>query len=218
MPFDTDSPGVVAPPVAILGLQAGETLLAIDSRASVGTLYGLGSTGCLYQIDPADGTTSPVDSGPIVTPLLGVTYDIDFTGRGGILRVVSSTGRNFRYDVDTGATTVDPNLSYASDDSGAGLAPRAVAITSSADGYNFLIDAARDQMLGSPGVTIAESGQVRTVFPVGFDAEAPIGLENYPTGAIFLAATTPGAASSSFYTLTTFNIGSPTLVGASPPG
>ena len=127
---------------------------------------------------------------------------------------------NMRFDVETGATTVDPDLAYASDDSGAGQAPRAVGITSSyGSDYNFLIDAARDQVLGNPGTAVSEWGQVRTLFPLGFDAEAPIGLENFPTGAVFLAATLPGATSSSFYSLTPTNFTSPpSLIGNFPAG
>src|SRR4051794_24907270 len=54
--FESARPDLIRSLTPIIGLQAGETVLAIDSRPATGQVYGLGSTGRLYTLDPATGT------------------------------------------------------------------------------------------------------------------------------------------------------------------
>src|SRR5262249_31358318 len=51
--FSTASPGTIVSSTPITGLQAGETILAIDFRPANNTLYGLGSTSRIYAINQA---------------------------------------------------------------------------------------------------------------------------------------------------------------------
>ena len=80
--FDTDTPGTASSPVAVTGLQSGESLVGIDFRPNGGQLYGLGNSAQLYTIDP---TTAPRHRGQT---RLGRAAE-----RPGVLRVRLQPGR-----------------------------------------------------------------------------------------------------------------------------
>jgi Domain of unknown function (DUF4394)/Calx-beta domain len=118
--FSLATPGTTAPPVTISGITAGETLVGIDGRPATGQLLGLGinaiaNTGTLYLIDPQTGaaivvgTASQiafVDAGsnPVDLPEPATSgYGIDFNPTVDRLRVITSTGLNFRIIPNTGA-------------------------------------------------------------------------------------------------------------------
>ncbi|MFG5410960.1 DUF4394 domain-containing protein [Piscinibacter sakaiensis] len=110
--FDRATPGTLVGSVVVSGLQAGETLLGIDTRPADGRLYGLGSTGRLYTLDPATGvatlkSTLRAASGDAFTALAGSEFGVDFNPVADRLRVVSDTGQNLRINVDTGDTLTD---------------------------------------------------------------------------------------------------------------
>ena len=112
--FSSVNPSQLTNNVAISGLQAGETVLAIDLRPSNGLLYGLGSSNRVYVFDAATGavTSSVVMSG---ATLNGLAFGIDFNpvaDSAGLpsLRVVSDAEQNLRIHVVTGAVTVDSML------------------------------------------------------------------------------------------------------------
>lgn len=112
--FSSQSPNQLTADVAISGLQAGETILAIDLRPSNGLLYGLGSSNRVYVFDAATGavTSSVLMSG---ATLSGLAFGIDFNpvaDSAGLpsLRVVSDAEQNLRINVATGAVTVDTPL------------------------------------------------------------------------------------------------------------
>ena len=58
--FARNAPAQLAAPVAITGLQSGETVLGIDFRPADNLLYALGSTARLYTIDVATGAATHV--------------------------------------------------------------------------------------------------------------------------------------------------------------
>src|SRR5688572_5546900 len=58
--FASGAPGALLSDVAVTGLTSGESLEGIDFRPATGELYGLGSTGQLYRLDPATGVATPV--------------------------------------------------------------------------------------------------------------------------------------------------------------
>ena len=112
--FSSASPSQLTNNVAISGLQAGETVLAIDLRPSNGLLYGLGSSNRVYVLDAGTGaaTSFVVMSG---ATLNGLSFGIDFNpvaDSAGLpsLRVVSDAEQNLRINVVTGAVTVDSML------------------------------------------------------------------------------------------------------------
>jgi hypothetical protein len=124
--FNTATPGTSVS-VTISGVTMGETLVAIDYRPATGQLFGLGinatmNTGTLYVLDPQSGVATAVGtpSGIAFVQGDGTTavdfpdpamagYGFDFNPTVDRIRVVTSTGLNFRLRPDTGAA-VDGNL------------------------------------------------------------------------------------------------------------
>jgi hypothetical protein len=95
----------------VTGLLNGETLLGIDFRPSNGTLYGLGSAGGVYTIDPRTAVATQVSV--LSQALAGTSFGVDFNPVPDRLRIVSDTGQNLRVNVDTGAAIVDGALNPA---------------------------------------------------------------------------------------------------------
>ncbi|MFD0895906.1 DUF4394 domain-containing protein [Luteolibacter ambystomatis] len=106
--------------VALGALTAGETLVGITSRPQTGQLYGLGinataNNGTLYLIDPQTaGVTAVGAASSIAFTTDGVTvvdlpdpatagYGLDFNPTVDRIRVVTTTGLNFRLNPITGA-------------------------------------------------------------------------------------------------------------------
>ena len=58
--FDSATPGTIDSTTPITGLQAAESIFAIDFRPATGQLYGIGSTGQLYTIDTTTAAATPV--------------------------------------------------------------------------------------------------------------------------------------------------------------
>ncbi|HEX8615387.1 MAG TPA: DUF4394 domain-containing protein [Telluria sp.] len=104
--------------VALSGLQASETLLGIDFRPIDGQLYGVGSSGRIYTVNPSTGAASmrstlaadAADTSAPFTVLAGGDFAVDFNPAADRLRVVSDSGQNLRINVDSGATTTDGNI------------------------------------------------------------------------------------------------------------
>ena len=99
--FDSATPGTVGTPVAITGLQAGETVLGVDFRAANGGLYALGSTSRLYLVNKITGVATQVGASGAFT-LNGTDFGFDFNPTVDRIRVVSNTGQNLRLHPDTG--------------------------------------------------------------------------------------------------------------------
>lgn len=119
------------------GLLAGDRLVGIDYRVAKGVMYGLGRSGTLYTLDPAQGKAQVVN--PAATPLaLGDgPVGFDFNPAADRIRVVQSNGSNHRLHPDTAAVIdfdaqaaglqTDPKLAYAPSDRQAGTPPDVVA-------------------------------------------------------------------------------------------
>lgn len=113
--FDEDMPDQ-ATSMDITGLRPGESLVSIDFRPANSQLYGLGDQGFIYTIEPMTAVATPgAQLNQMGTPvqLRGDKFGIDFNPQVDRLRIVSDDDQNLRVNVDTGATTVDPDLSYA---------------------------------------------------------------------------------------------------------
>lgn len=112
-------PSQPAAPVATTGVSAGETLVSIDVRPQNGRLYGLGinataNIATLYLLNPQSGLATAVGTtGQIAFTTDGVTtvdlpdpatvgYGFDFNPAVDRLRVVTSTGLNFRVNPNNG--------------------------------------------------------------------------------------------------------------------
>src|SRR5262245_49229902 len=72
--FDSTLPGNITRTATVTGLQSGEQLLDIDFRPANSRLYGLGSTGRIYVLNPFTGAAT--QTGPQLT-LSGTKFAID---------------------------------------------------------------------------------------------------------------------------------------------
>ena len=112
--FDSATPGAISAAIPITGVGA-ETIFDIDRRPANGLLYGLGSAGNLYLVDPITGaaTLNATLTGVSLDP--GATrFSIDFNPTVDRLRIISNTGQNLRLTPGTGTTSVDSPLNGAS--------------------------------------------------------------------------------------------------------
>ncbi|MBA2352364.1 MAG: DUF4394 domain-containing protein [Burkholderiales bacterium] len=113
--FDSAAPTTLTPaaPVTITGLNSGEILVGIDFRPSNGVLYGVGSAGAIYTINPTTGA-AVTDNTPNVGPITQTAFfGVDFNPVVDRLRVTSdddtATRSNLRINVD-GTTSADPDF------------------------------------------------------------------------------------------------------------
>ena len=116
--FDRAAPATIRTNVLVTGLQSGENLVGNDMRPVDGMLYGVGSTGRLYTLDPVTGAATnksrlaadAADTTDAFTALAGTNFGVDFNPMADRLRIVSNTGQSLRINVDTGATTTDGSI------------------------------------------------------------------------------------------------------------
>lgn len=112
--FNRTAPGTLIGSATLIGMNLGETLLGIDVRPVDGKLYGLGSAGNIYTLDPSTGVATVKvalkalvgDDNPY-SALVGNSFAVDFNPVADRLRVVGNTGQNLRINVDTGDTITD---------------------------------------------------------------------------------------------------------------
>ncbi len=205
--FDSATPGTVSTPLAITGLQAGETILGIDFRPANGGLYALGSTSRLYVVNKTTGVATQVGSAGAFT-LNGTDFGFDFNPTVDRIRVVSNTGQNLRLNPDTGALTLtDGTLNPGSPN------VNAAAYTNNFAGATtttlFVIDTTVDALYTQ---NPPNAGTLNLVGPLGVDASNLNGFDIAPFGGLAYAALTVGGTSR----LYTINLGTglATQVGA----
>lgn len=158
--FNAGQPQKILVRKALSGLAAGERLLGIDYRVAKGQLFGLGTSGQLYRIDPVAGSASAVGT-PSALPREGATeWGFDFNPTVDRIRVVNDAGFNLRLHPDTGAivdgnpdlpgTQFDGRLAYDASDVNAGKSPGIVAAgyTYNKDNEKITTNYALDGKLG----------------------------------------------------------------------
>jgi hypothetical protein len=114
--IDTANPGAGGAPVAVTGLNVGDTLVGIDLRPINGYLYGLGhnsgaGTLQLYNVSSRTGVATPIGAtgtfvaadGTTPVPMTGTGFGVDFNPVADRLRIVNDAGQNFRINPNTGA-------------------------------------------------------------------------------------------------------------------
>lgn len=120
--FNSALPGTVTP-VAVTGVPTGETLVGIDFRPATGQLFGFSvndttNTGTLLILDPQTGAAtsvgtpgqiSLVDQNGNAVDLPATGYGFDFNPTVDRIRVVTSSGLNFRLNPLTGAAVDGDN-------------------------------------------------------------------------------------------------------------
>ena len=182
--FQSDTPGAIRSAVPITGLvDSDEGITAIDVRPADGGLYGTGSAGVLYRIDPRTGVATAVSQAPGFAAR-GRSFGVDFNPVVDRLRLVSEAGLNVRINPLTGQGLNDRALAYAAGDPNAGKAPAVVAAaySNSVAGATvtelFGIDTTRDALvLQSP----PNDGVLHTRGPLGVDAVASAGFDIAPS-------------------------------------
>jgi hypothetical protein len=108
--FSSTAPGTLGSAVSLTGLAPGEQIRAIDYIGV--TLYGLGSEGHLYTVNPNTGAATAVGS-TFSVPLNGVNFGIAEASATGPLYVASDLGQNLRVNPTTGVATVLPGYTGA---------------------------------------------------------------------------------------------------------
>jgi hypothetical protein len=180
--FDPRAPNTITSTTTISGLNAGDTVIGIDTRPKDGLLYALTRAGVLYTVNPATGaatlkatlSTDPSDTTAPFTALAGNVFSVDFNPVADRLRVIGDGGQNLRINVDSGATTTDSTINRA------GSAPMllASAYTNSFDGAAatmlFNLDAAGDTLtLQAP----PNDGTLADVGALGVDISGMAGFD-----------------------------------------
>lgn len=219
--IDSTAPGTIRSSIALTGLQGNEQLLGIDYRpASPRVLYGLGSAGRLYAINPLTG--SAVAVGAPVT-INGVAAGIDFNPSVDRLRVVTNTNQNLRLNPDTGAlAATDSLVAYAVGDINAGSAPRiaGAAYTNNSPGATpttlYVIDTNRGVLATQGSVGSApvspNSGQLFTVGALGVATNDNVGFDIGRDGTVLATLVTPGSLTTQLYSID-LTTGAATLIG-----
>ena len=113
--FDSSTPSLLTTIGGITGIVAGQTLRAIDFRASDLQLYAVssaGTTGQLYTVDLTSGALTSIGGGFTMTGNTSTRVSIDFNPVANALRVVTGTGQSYRVNANTGALIAqDTNIS-----------------------------------------------------------------------------------------------------------
>jgi hypothetical protein len=191
--FNTDAPGKVLQTVPVQGLQAGETLVGLDVRPANDTLYAVGSSNRVYQVNPVTGASRATF--PAFTPgLNGNSFGVDFNPVGDALRIVSDADQNRRVRFtgeNAGTAEEDGPLQYAAGDPNAGQNPSVAGAgyTNSFPGAEtttlYDVDTNRDVLVRQDP---PNSGTLVTIGALGVDAEAQAGFDVSPQGNVAYAA------------------------------
>ncbi len=204
--FWSDAPGTIVNQYSINGVLNAEEIRGIDYYN--GTLYGMGSFGELYTINPNNGVATMVGTGFGVTPN-GATFGAD-NGPAGF-QVVSGNGQNLLVSRSIGVATVLPALSYAAGDPYAGQSPRVDALAYDYASGNWY---AGDTLKNTLATFNPATGVLNTIGAMGIDSARINGLDISP-GTGFMYMGTPAASSDPQANLYLINpvTGFATLVG-----
>jgi hypothetical protein len=220
--FDTAAPGTLLSSVPVVGLQPGESLVAIDYRPLTGLLYAIGNTSRAYLIT-SNGQATQV--GPVFDiGLNGSAFGMDFSPNVDRLRIVSNNEQNMRWNPITGVI-VDGDAMTAGVQPDTNLAPAGDVVAAAYTNNDqdpatpatlFGIDAVANSLVrigGPDGVPSPNLGAITTIGPLGVDTSELAGLD-VPLGASTTAfASLTVAGVSQLYGVNLTN-GAATLVGA----
>ncbi|MBC8106056.1 MAG: DUF4394 domain-containing protein [Anaerolineae bacterium] len=215
--FDSATPGNGSTAVNITGLGVNEQILGIDLRPANQTVYGLGSLGRLYTINPGTGAATlvgalaadPADGTNPFTALSGTSFGVDFNPAVDRLRITTNSGQNLRINAANGLTTTD-----------AALNPGAPSIVGSAYDNNdtdpgtgttlYDIDSATDSLYTQ---NPPNDGTLVFVGALGVDTNGVVGFEIQNVNTAFASLTNDLNGKSSLYSINLAN-GAASLIGA----
>lgn len=150
-------------------------LVGIDVRPANGALYGVGDAGGIYLLDPMAGR--PELKARLNVGLSGRSFGMDFNPTVDRLRIVSDSGQNLRFNVDTGAATVDGALNFTAGVTALGIG--GVAYTNNDNDAStattlFDIDSVLDQLVTQ---NPPNSGTLVSVGRLGYDTSAAVAFD-----------------------------------------
>jgi len=176
--WDSSTPNDIRSGVALMGLQANETLVGLDVMPTgtatnpSGQLFGVGSFGHLYTINQTTGQATVVNSTMFMPALNGSQFGVDWNPTNDQLRIVSNAKQNLVVST-SGVATAQTNIAAQASDEAANTAPNIVHIaynnntTGGTTTTLYGIDTGRDRLVTFPN---ASNGQFTTVGALGFDA------------------------------------------------
>jgi hypothetical protein len=194
--FNHASPGTLETAVEISGLRSGESVVGIDFRPANGLLYGLGSSGELYQLDLRSGAATP--KAALSTALNGTSFGLSFNPVDGQLRVVSDAGQNLSVDADSGVARADAPFDAAK------ASIVAAAYTTVPNGpFQTTLYVLNSNKAGEIDSALApHSGKLLTVGALSAPIGKPAGFDisgNESSGVAYAATVAADAAASTLY-------------------
>lgn len=221
--FPAGQPSKVTNNVAITGLVAGDSVVAIDVRPATMDLLALSAQSRLYRLDTVTGVATAIGAGPFSPALFGSAFGLDFNPTVDRIRQVSDLEQNLRLNPITGGVAgTDTALAYDLADPNAGVDPNVVA---SAYTHNFAgstvttlygIDSGTDSLVLQGSLNSApispNAGTLFTVGALGVDTDENASFDISDLGGALAVFTAPGATTSTLHRLN-LNTGAATLVG-----
>lgn len=212
--FDITTPNTVTS-MAITGVGAGEAIRAIDFRAD-GILYGLGSDGVVYTIDPATAAATML-SDTLDAANAGQTFGFDWNPVPDRLRVVTDLDDNLRVDPNTGLLSgADTDVQYATGDANEGENPAIVAAAYSNNTDTATVTSLYviDQDLNILALqNPPNNGLLTTIGSLNVNVAGDVGFDIAPDGTAYAALILMGQTDPGLYTIN-LQTGAATLVGA----
>ena len=215
--FRSNTPGTILSTVTITGL-GGADLLGIDFRPATSELYGVGSDGRVYVINPTTGAASTITTTP-VTPM-GISFGVDFNPVPDRIRFVSDTTQDLRLNPLNGnLAATDGNLAYAIGDPNAAAIPNVVAVgyTNAAFDPAFAVATTLYDIDSDLDILAIQNppnnGTLITVGSLGVDTTDFAGFDiSGVSGVAYASLNLMGTTSSTLYTVN-LTSGAATMVG-----
>ena len=182
-----DRAEVVGSVTGLMGLDS--ALIGIDFRVQDGKLYGVGTGGGVYTIDPNTAQATFVNQLSVALDPLATSFAVDFNPAADRLRILSDRGQNLRHNVNAGGVTAtDAPLTIAA---GASVVT-ATGVTAAAYTNNDLaastgttlydVATMQDQVVVQSPPNGIPGGVAANLVPsgsLGVDAGAAAGLDIY---------------------------------------
>src|SRR5262249_27189329 len=186
--FTSDAPGTIVVTLPILGLRAGEHVLAIAIPTSDGSLLAVTDAGRIYSVDRTTGVVTQEHQPPPLIPIPGQAVGIAEQADQTHLDLVSDAGN--RVSIWRADWSAEPVPAFQTDAHLVALAP--YVDTTFHLTRQLAIDSASDSVLLVMGAT--GPGQfLNTVGPLGVDTSDVVGLcSDVATNVVYAALTVNG--------------------------
>ncbi|HQT30076.1 MAG TPA: DUF4394 domain-containing protein [Thiobacillus sp.] len=213
--FDSTTPAMTSPYLAITGVTAGARIVGIDTRPGDNQIYGVGTDNLLYTLDAATGVATQKATLTGATIMSSLSYGIDFNpvadaAGGASLRLVTSAGNNYAINANTGVIGNTANMLPGGIGIGGVAYTNSVASPAPASTGLYYIDYTNDLLLLAP--TGFNAPAIQVVGSLGMDSIGAFGFEILADGSAFATLTSGVSGQSGLYRINLAN-GSATLLG-----